>query len=36
MLLKRNIRWDPVKEECPGDPVATRMLSRARREPWHT
>ncbi|MDO8545003.1 MAG: Gfo/Idh/MocA family oxidoreductase [Opitutaceae bacterium] len=34
MLLKRNVRWDPVKEEFPGDPEANRMRSRAMREPW--
>jgi predicted dehydrogenase len=34
MLLKRNVRWDPVKEEFPGDPEANRMRSRALREPW--
>lgn len=34
MLLKRNVRWDPVKEEFPGDAEANRMRSRARREPW--
>jgi predicted dehydrogenase len=36
MLLQRNVRWDPVKEEFPGDPEANRMRSRARREPWRT
>ena len=36
MLLKRNVRWDPVKEEFPGDPEANRMRSRALREPWRT
>ncbi|MBI5691282.1 MAG: Gfo/Idh/MocA family oxidoreductase [Verrucomicrobia bacterium] len=34
MLLRRNVRWDPVKEEFPGDPEANRLRSRARREPW--
>ncbi len=34
MLLKRNLRWDPVKEEFPGDAEANRMRSRAHREPW--
>jgi predicted dehydrogenase len=34
MLLKRNVTWDPVKEEFPGDPEANRMRSRALREPW--
>ncbi len=36
MLLKRNVRWDPVKEEFPGDAEANRLRSRARREPWTT
>jgi predicted dehydrogenase len=34
MLLRRNVSWDPVKEEFPGDPEANRMRSRALREPW--
>ncbi len=34
MLLRRNVTWDPVKEEFPGDAEANRMRSRARREPW--
>jgi predicted dehydrogenase len=32
----RKIRWDPVKEEIIGDAEATRMTSRAWREPWGT
>jgi len=35
MLLKRPLRWDPEREEFPGDDEANRMLSRARRAPWH-
>ena len=34
MLLKRNVTWDPVKEEFPNDPQANRLRSRAIREPW--
>ena len=32
--LKRPLKWDPVKEEFPGDEYANRFLDRARREPW--
>jgi hypothetical protein len=32
--LNRPLKWDPVKEEFPGDEVANRFLDRARREPW--
>ena len=32
--LKRPLRWDPVKEEFPGDAEANRCLRRAYREPW--
>ena len=32
--LNRPLKWDPVKEEFPGDVVANRFLDRARREPW--
>ncbi len=30
----RKIVWDPVKEEIVGDPEASRMTARPRREPW--
>jgi len=32
--LSRPLKWDPVKEEFPGDEQANRFLDRARREPW--
>jgi len=34
MWLKRNMRYDPVKEEFIDDPQANRLRSRAMREPW--
>lgn len=34
MWLKRDVRYDPVKEEFPNDPEANRLRSRAMREPW--
>jgi predicted dehydrogenase len=34
MLLKRKLRWDPVKEEFPGDDEANRLLERPMRAPW--
>jgi predicted dehydrogenase len=34
MLLKRPLKWDPVKEEFLGDDVANRMRWRPRRAPW--
>jgi hypothetical protein len=34
MWLKRDMRYDPVKEEFIGDPEANRYRSRAMREPW--
>ena len=34
MLLKRNVRWDPGKEQFINDPEANRMRSRAMRSPW--
>lgn len=36
MLLGRNLTWDPVREEFPGDPEANRLRSRAVRAPWQT
>ena len=35
MLLKRDLKWDPEKEQCVNDPEANRLLSRAMRAPWH-
>ena len=32
--LKRNLQWDPAKEEFVNDSEANRLLSRARRAPW--
>ena len=32
--LNRPLKWDPAKEEFPGDDLANRLLDRARREPW--
>ena len=32
--LNRPLRWDPVREEFPGDEEANRWLDRAKREPW--
>jgi len=34
MWLKRNMRYDPVKEEFINDPQANRLRCRAMREPW--
>jgi predicted dehydrogenase len=34
MLLKRSLKWDPVKEEFLNDAEANRMRSRSIREPW--
>jgi hypothetical protein len=34
MWLKRDIRYDPAKEEFINDPQANRLRSRAMREPW--
>jgi hypothetical protein len=34
MWLKRDMRYDPVKEEFIGDAEANRLRSRAMREPW--
>ena len=32
--LSRPLKWDPIKEEFPGDEQANRLRDRARREPW--
>jgi hypothetical protein len=32
--LKRSLKWDPAKQEFPGDEEANRFLDTARREPW--
>jgi predicted dehydrogenase len=34
LALKRNLRWDPAREEFVNDPEANRYLSRALRQPW--
>ncbi len=34
MWLKRNMKYDPVKEEFIGDEEANRLRSRAMRAPW--
>jgi len=33
-MLRRPLKWDPVKEEFPGDAEANRWLDRPKREPW--
>jgi predicted dehydrogenase len=35
MQLGRNLKWDPIREEFPGDEQANRLLSRPMRAPWH-
>ena len=34
MWLKRDVKFDPAKEEFVNDPQANRFLVRAMREPW--
>jgi len=34
LQLGRTLRWDPVKEEFPGDETANRLRSRVMRAPW--
>ena len=34
MWLKRDLKFDPAKEQFIGDPEADRFLSRAMRAPW--
>lgn len=33
--LRRPVKWDPAQEEIIGDPVASRLLDRPRRAPYH-
>ena len=32
--LRRDLKWDPAKEEFPGDAEANALLSAAKRAPW--
>jgi hypothetical protein len=34
MWLKRDMKYDPVKEEFVNDVEANRLRSRAQRAPW--
>ena len=34
LALKRDLKWDPEKEQFIGDPEANRMRPRAVRQPW--
>ena len=34
LALKRDLKWDPAREEFIGDDEANRMRSRAVRQPW--
>ena len=34
LILQRNLTWDPVKAEFPGQEQANRLLSYAPRPPW--
>ncbi len=34
LALKRDLKWDPQREEFTGDAEANRLRSRAMREPW--
>jgi len=34
IALQRAVKWDPVKEEFPGDEQANRLLSYTSRSPW--
>lgn len=33
-MLKRDLKWDPVKEDFIGDAEASRLVDRPRRGPW--
>jgi myo-inositol 2-dehydrogenase / D-chiro-inositol 1-dehydrogenase len=32
--LQRSLKWDPAKQEFPGDEEANRLVDYARRQPW--
>jgi hypothetical protein len=34
LILRRSLRWDPLKWEFQGDDEANRLLSYAARPPW--
>jgi hypothetical protein len=34
MWLRRDLKYDPAKEEFPNDPAANRFRSRTQRGPW--
>jgi hypothetical protein len=34
LILRRSLKWDPVKAEFPGDAEANRLLSDTPRPPW--
>ena len=34
LALQRNVKWDPLKGEFPGDDQANRLLSYTARPPW--
>lgn len=34
MTTGQKIKWDPIKEEIIGNPIASRLLSRPYRNPW--
>ena len=33
-MLKRDLKWDPEREDFIGDPEASRLIDRPRRGPW--
>jgi hypothetical protein len=36
MALQRNVKWDPIRGEFPGDTEANRLLAYTPRPPWAT
>ena len=34
-VVRRKLRWDPIKQQIIGDPEASKLLSRPMRAPWH-